>query len=155
MPVLSSLTPTPKASTIVLLSGLTYVPAAILTPIVTNYQLKKSGVTTEQRKLLVKNETVRQAVSAGIHFLTYYGGVLLAGRIFKNKAAQKPLMELLTGVLFSTIGHGVIRPMLTNGLLVQWLKKEQELPLENSGFSKFVSQVNTRRSSEPVFSTSA
>ena len=145
-----------KPRTLVLLSGLTYVPSAILTPIVTNYQLRRSGMADKERQLLVKNETMRQIVSASIHFVTYYGGVLLAGSLLKNKNAEKPVLELLSGIFFSTIGHGIFRPILTNTLLVRWLNNDpaslpiQKPPAPQPVFQPFIPQRAVRPAAPAV-----
>ncbi len=113
---------------LLLLGGLTYVPASILTPVVTNLQLKKSGIPDEDRRLLVVQEVVRQVVSAGIWFLSYYGGIALFGKAFEGKKA-KTLLQFGGAVLAATVGHGLLRPLLTNSLLVKWFYKAPHPPL--------------------------
>lgn len=100
------------------LGGLTYVPASILTPVVTNAHLKAKGIPDADRALLTRQEVVRQGVSAAIWLGSYYGALALTGRLLPKNTA-KSLWQFVGSVAAATLGHGVLRPIVTNELLVR------------------------------------
>ena len=108
------------ATTLMILTGFMGVPAAIATPWVTNAQLKRAGIEDRHRKLLVNQEVSRQVVSASLHFLSYFGGMWLTGKVLKGAYAQNPLWKFLGAVALSTLSNGFLRPLLTNSLFLRY-----------------------------------
>lgn len=108
----------PVEDKLLLLGGLTYVPAALLTPAVTNAHLRAKGVPAADRRLLTRQEIIRQGVSSAIWLASYYGALALTGRLLPKNAARS-LWQFAGSVVAATLGHGVLRPVLTNELLVR------------------------------------
>ena len=136
---------------LVLLGGATYIPTAIVTPIVSSIQLSRANIAPEQRRALVVQEWQRQWVSSTLWLVPYYGGLLFAKplgavsnrvaqwankritspalrqgvlRVFgQQKGMNKNLAHMVWGIVMATITHGLMRPIVTNKLVIDWLQK--------------------------------
>jgi hypothetical protein len=122
-------------------NGLTYVPAAILTPWMTNQQLKHDkNISERERHLLVHQEISRQAIGALIHFLNYYPAVLTTqalqwlgektpalqamGTFLKHESHQA-WSNLALVTVMNTLGYGLLRPGVVNYTLQKTLKPSE------------------------------
>ena len=87
-------------------SGFTYVPSAILTPIMTDWQLRQSNMPSYEKNLVVKTEIARQAIGAAIHFLFFFGGVLLAG--LGGSTKPRTFQKLAAAIVSATLGNAFV-----------------------------------------------
>lgn len=106
-------------------NGLAPIATCVVTPIVTNWQFKQSGLSAPERRPLVYQDAVRQGVSAVIGLITYFGGAWLTGKFIKNTNHNKSLLQLLGGTVLSFVGYGVIRPMISSDIVARWLNNEK------------------------------
>lgn len=107
---------------LLLLSGLVFVPSAVLQPVVTKIQLQRSRVPEPEIRLLVKKSIADQVVGAGLWFANFYGGIALFGQVFKKAHAKtKTFLQFGGAVLAATLSHGLLRPILSNALLLRWV----------------------------------
>lgn len=104
-------------------SGFMYVPSAILTPAVSNWQLQRSGMPTYERNLIVKTEVARQLIGALAHFIGFFGGLLLFGLGKSNK--PKTFQKLVGSMLGATLSYAFIRPWLVNAYTARWVEKNR------------------------------
>ncbi len=142
-----SFTQKSEADKMFILGGLIYVPSAILSPIVTHLDLKQKQIAEKDRQLLVFQEIARQIVGASIWFLSYYGGDQVLQKLTKNSLKQaklSPVARFIGSTVFATVGSGLIKPLLTNKLLVdKFYKKQTETK------SKPSSSAHQRKSNPP------
>ncbi len=109
-------------------AGLLFVPASVVTPFVMNTHLKNAGVQPAERDMLVRQEVARQLVSAPLYVVPYYLGIILGGVLQGVKSAAKSpswKIQLLSAAALTTLTQGVLRPVLSNEVLVRWLWPEQ------------------------------
>ncbi|MEB3286496.1 MAG: hypothetical protein VKJ04_03225 [Vampirovibrionales bacterium] len=110
--------------------GLMGVPAAFLTPSTTYYDLRRRPeINGQERHLLVTQEILRQTISALTHFITYYGSIILIGLNLKEGSKYKSLKQLLGATIVTTIGNGVLRPLITNEFLAKHARHREPSPL--------------------------
>lgn len=121
---------------LVVLNGFLYVPSAILTPVVTDTQLKLQKTPEYERKLMVNSEVVRQIISATIHFIGFFGGISIAKaqEKVKNKgnkiatatsqkaSAMRKFWWSLAGI---TLMSAIIKPFFLNAYIDHWIKGYQ------------------------------
>ncbi|MFM7468733.1 MAG: hypothetical protein ACKO37_04460 [Vampirovibrionales bacterium] len=129
-------------------NGLTYVPAAILTPWMTNKQLKNDpNISERERHLLVHQEISRQTIGALIHCINYYPAVLTTqalqwlgektpalrrvGTFLKHEHHQA-WSNLALVTLMNTLGYGLLRPGVVNYTLQKTLKHPPHAPQETT-----------------------
>ena len=140
--IAASLKPQTEAEKVYMLGSLIYVPSAILTPIVTQQQLRSKGIPQRERHLLVSQEWIRQGVGAAVHFLSFFGGIAAFGlatvsdkgrsaeKYLKqkaNKAIQPETLKKIFGsVLFATVGNAWLRPTILNNYVAHWFKQDQQ-----------------------------
>jgi hypothetical protein len=112
------------------LSRLEYIPAAILSPWMTNIQLKQAQLPLTQREPLVRQEVMRQVFGVALNTVTFFAGGSLTTPLLKglqrsglvSKAvASSPLAKFVGGMIASTLAFGLLRPFLINSALLQWL----------------------------------
>jgi hypothetical protein len=116
-----------KDNSLLLWGGMIYVPGAILTPIVLNWDLKhKKEISADERHLLTSQEVIRQIVSAITYWVTYYGGILLTGLGLKENTSHRAVKQLLGAALFTAIGSGILRPMITNAFLAKHASRDKQ-----------------------------
>jgi hypothetical protein len=92
----------------------------LVTPLTTNYQLKRDCIPLAKRRELVQQEMIRQLVSATI-FMATFGGGLLAGRWLGQGKSYRSLMAQGMGYVASFLGYAFLRPMATAGALSRWM----------------------------------
>jgi hypothetical protein len=117
-------------------SAFTYVPAAILTPITTHFQLKAQKTPDYERKLLVNSEIVRQVISATLHFIGFFGGLSITKGIQKGlqhsaSKKSKAITQLLGSIAGTTLMSAFARPLLLNTYVNQWIKANRPQHLTN------------------------
>lgn len=121
-------------------NGLTYLPAAIVTPIVTQKQLKASpDISPRERHLLVQQEISRQLVGATIHFANYYPAVFITNGLraagqrvsalrgleaFLGMGRRQDWANLALVTVMNTLGYGLLRPTMTNTTLLSKIGRE-------------------------------
>ncbi|MDH4379322.1 MAG: hypothetical protein QE263_05405 [Vampirovibrionales bacterium] len=105
-------------------SGFMYVPSAILTPAISNWQLQHSGMPTYERNLIVKTEVARQLIGATAHFIGFFGGLLLFGLGGKSNK-PKTFQKLIGSMLGATVSYAFVRPWLVNAYTARWVSKNR------------------------------
>lgn len=134
------------------LVGLQYVPAAILSPWLTKVQTHRAKLDPAQQTALFRQEVVRQTVSATIHFATYFPSLLLVKAMMKgHKKDITTLAEFGTATLMATIGHGILKPLITNSVLMHWLKNDLTETMTVKPSSENLSEIPSQAS--PVRTT--
>ena len=108
------------ANAMMVLTGLSTLPGVVLTPIVSNWQLKHTHMPDRERKVVINQEIARQVVGFSLHFMSYFGGAALMGKVMK-KSGQKTLGQYLGGIGMSAFTFGVIRPLMTNSVFMKFL----------------------------------
>ncbi len=133
-------------------SGFMYVPSAILTPAVSNWQLQRSGMPTYERNLIVKTEVARQLIGAAAHFVGFFGGLLLFG--LGKSSKPKTFQKLIGSMLGATLSYAFVRPWLVNAYTAKWVEKNRpEFLISRAFFS--TPQSNSHRPLGPSASEHA
>jgi hypothetical protein len=105
-------------------SGFMYVPSAVLTPVISNWQLQRSGMPTYERNLIVKTEVARQIIGAAAHFIGFFGGLLLFGLGAKSNK-PKTFQKLVGSMVGATVSYAFVRPWLVNAYTARWVAKNR------------------------------
>ncbi|MFN8615022.1 MAG: hypothetical protein U0003_03815 [Vampirovibrionales bacterium] len=140
----------PTQDQVLFWSGFMYVPSALLTPAVSNWQLKQANMPVYERNLIVQTEVVRQAIGAAAHFVGFFGGLLLFGLGGKPNT-PKTFQKLIGSVLGATVSYAFVRPWLVNAYTAQWVQKNRpKVLLSRAFFSDLKTQQHTTpRPTEP------
>jgi hypothetical protein len=150
------------------LSRLEYIPAAILSPLITNLQLQQSQMPLSQRQPIVRQEIMRQLFGITLNTLTFFAGGSLSTPLLRachrfgfvsKELAGAPLSKFVGGMLASTLAFGFLRPLLINTALLKWMYESPttavpSIDTVDNGLS-VVSQSSATEAATPKPSTSA
>jgi hypothetical protein len=123
------------------LSRLEYIPAAILSPWITNLQLKQADMPLSQRTPMVRQEVMRQVFGIALNTITFFAGGSLSTPLLKGlqrlglvsqAVAGAPLSKFIGGMLASTLAFGLLRPFLLNSALLKWMYEPPDSKLGNA-----------------------
>lgn len=133
---------TPTAEKVLFWSGFMYVPAAIITPVVTDRQLKAQQTPNYERRLLVQGEIMRQIISASLHFIGFFGGMALPGLFGKKQSANTAkktattVKKLIGSVVGTTLMSAFARPLVLNAYMANWVKQNQPQPIVSAHYNQ-------------------
>lgn len=164
--IIHSLKPDTAAEKVHMLGSLIYVPSAILTPIVTQQQLRQGGIPTRERKMLVSQEWVRQGIGAAVHFISFFAGIAAFGistvankgvktkNIMAEQMTKKinpdTLRKIGGSILFATLGNALIRPTLLNGYIQHWFDQEKQRINQGQRLSQLPEKSTTETLSQTL-----
>ena len=103
-------------------SSFMYVPSSILSPFMTDWQVRHTKMPSYEKNLVVKTEIARQVIGSATHFLGFFGGILLFGF---GKKKPKTFQKLGIAVLGATFSYAFIRPLLVNAYTARWVAKNR------------------------------
>ncbi|MFM7469884.1 MAG: hypothetical protein ACKO37_10330 [Vampirovibrionales bacterium] len=94
---------------------------SVLEPLILNQTLKREKtVSSEERRIIVFQDALRQGISFGISTLTFVGGGLLAGTVLKHHQ-DRGVIGLISGMVVEKfLGKLLLKPLLTSKLTAWW-----------------------------------
>ncbi len=116
---LDNLPPPHQQRLIFWVGGLAPLATNVITPIVTHYRFKNSGLSREEQVFNVRQETARQIVSGALQVISFFGGAWLMGKTAGEQS--RTLVSFLGGTLAAFISYSFIRPLVSSEIILRWL----------------------------------
>ncbi len=107
-------------------SGFMYAPSAVLTPLITRWQLQQANTPKYEENLMVRSEVVRQVIGAAAHFVGFFGGMAVSGLGGAKGSKPKTLRKLIGSVVGATLGYAFLRPLALNAYMARWVKNQHQ-----------------------------
>ncbi len=151
----NSLRPKTPEDKVLFWSGFMYVPSAVLTPLMTRWQLQHANTPQYEQNLMVRSEVVRQTIGALAHFVGFFGGMAISGLGGAKGAKPKTLQKLVGSVAGATLSYAFLRPLALNAYMAQWVKRHRQPqpPTSSSAVPQHRSRAASLAAHPPIQAT--